>query len=86
LSDNLAGFADLLRLGDLDAMLAELPAVLPWAQYLPAPDRLEFLRELIQATEDGDTAGMLQSLTDWQQTAELYADTTVVTILTEDTE
>jgi hypothetical protein len=86
LSDNLAGFADLLRLGDLDAMLAELPATLPWTQYLPEKDRREFLAELIQATEDGDTVGMVESLKDWQQTAELYADTVVVNILNEEPE
>lgn len=86
MSDNLAGFADLLRLGDVDAMLAELPEALPWTQYLPEKDRREFLAEMIQATEDADTVGMVESLKDWQQTAELYADTTVVNILTKETE
>jgi hypothetical protein len=84
LSDNPAAFADLLRLGDVEAMLAELPTTLPWTQYLPEADRREFLAEMIQAFEDGDTPGMVETLKDWQQTAELYADTSVVTILTKD--
>jgi hypothetical protein len=86
LSDSLAGFADLLRLGDIEAMLAELPETLPWTRYLPEKDRREFLAEMIQAFEDSDTVGMVESFKDWQQTAELYADTTVVNILSEETE
>jgi hypothetical protein len=86
LSDDPAGFADLLRLGDVEAMLAELPVALPWSRYLPEADRREFLAELVQAFEDSDTAGLAESVKDWQQTAELYADTVVVDILNEKTE
>lgn len=55
-----------------------LPQVFPWVRFLTADDRMTFVQELIEvmdASEDlGSPAPVLQLITEWRHTAQIYAD------------
>lgn len=61
------------------------PQDLPWLRLLPSGDRLEFVRELVAATaaaKDADpTARVLQLITEWRYTAQVYAAPGLLEIL-----
>jgi hypothetical protein len=52
--------------------------VFPWVRFLTADDRMTFVQELIEvmdASEDlGSPAPVLQLITEWRHTAQIYAD------------
>lgn len=81
-------FTALVQRRDLDSMMELLPEVYPWVRFLPHDDRAEFLQELVntlRATEELDTvAPLVQLVTEWRHTAEVYADPVLVSILTQD--
>jgi hypothetical protein len=66
-------------------LLDLLPQVFPWLHFLPDGDRIEFARELIavwDASDDLDTpVPILQLITEWRNTAEIYADPELLTVL-----
>lgn len=59
-------------------LLDVLPQVFPWVRFLPADDKTEFVRELIEVMgaggELGSPAPTLQVITEWRNTAQIYAD------------
>ncbi|GAA3563848.1 hypothetical protein [Kribbella ginsengisoli] len=59
-------------------LLDLVPQVFPWLRFLPSGDRIEFVRELIavmDASSDVDSpAPVLQLITEWRNTAQIYAD------------
>jgi hypothetical protein len=81
-------FTALAQHRDLDSMMELLPDVYPWVRFLPDGDRAEFLQEFVdtlRATEELDTvAPLVQLITAWRHTAEIYADPALVAILTQD--
>jgi len=81
-------FSALVQHRDLDSMLELLPEVFAWVRFLPDGDRVDFLHEFIEtlrASEDLDTvAPVVQLITEWRHTAEVYADPALVAILTRD--
>ena len=66
----------------------QLPAVLPWARFLPAADVEEFTTEFVAVAEacgsTGNLAPLAQLLTEWQHTAEVHADPELSRALTRD--
>jgi hypothetical protein len=66
-------------------LLDVLPQVFPWTRFLPADDRVEFARELIDvmsASADIDSpTPVLQVITEWRNTAQVYADPELLEIL-----
>ncbi len=66
-------------------LLDLLPQVFPWLRFLPAGDRIEFVRELIavwDASHDVDSpAPVLQLITEWRNTAQVYADPELLKVL-----
>jgi hypothetical protein len=59
-------------------LLDILPKVFPWIRFLTSDDRMTFAQELIDvmdASEElGSPAPVLQVITEWRHTAEIYAD------------
>ena len=59
-------------------LLDILPKVFPWIRFLTPDDRTTFAQELIDvmdASEElGSPAPVLQVITEWRHTAEIYAD------------
>jgi hypothetical protein len=59
-------------------LLDVLPQVFPWVRFLPADDKTEFVRELIEVMsaggELGSPAPTLQVIAEWRNTAQIYAD------------
>jgi len=66
-------------------LLDLLPEVFPWLRFLPDGDRVEFTRELVavwDASEDIDSpAPVLQLITEWRNTAHVYADPELLEVL-----
>jgi hypothetical protein len=66
-------------------LLDLVPQVFPWLRFLPSGDRIEFVRELIavmDASKDVDSpAPVLQLITEWRNTAQIYADPELLEIL-----
>jgi hypothetical protein len=82
-------FAALLRDGDAAGLLMRvLPEVFPWVQFLPDPDRREFLIDLVQtlrAAEDLENlAPVTQLIVEWRHTAEVHADPELAAALRQD--
>lgn len=59
-------------------LLEILPVAFPWIRFLTADDRVAFAQELVDvmdASEDlGSPAPVLQLITEWRHTAQIYAD------------
>ncbi|ONI68482.1 hypothetical protein BWI15_36425 [Kribbella sp. ALI-6-A] len=59
-------------------LLDILPQVFPWIRFLPTDDQTEFVRELIEVMSAGEEVGspapVLQTITEWRNTAQIYAD------------
>jgi hypothetical protein len=66
-------------------LLDVLPQVFPWIRYLPTDDQAEFVRELIDVMSAGEELGspvpVLQTITEWRNTAQVYADPELLEIL-----
>lgn len=66
-------------------LLEVLPQVFPWIRFLPAADQLGFVQELIDVMsaggEVGSPAPVLQTITEWRNTAQIYADPELLDIL-----
>jgi glyceraldehyde-3-phosphate dehydrogenase/erythrose-4-phosphate dehydrogenase len=66
-------------------LLDVLPQVFPWIRFLPADDRVEFVRELIDvmsaSAEVDSPTPALQVITEWRNTAQVYADPELLEIL-----
>ena len=83
-------FVALLRgTDDERGLLARfLPDVFPWSGFLPESDRAEFAAELVatlRAVDDLDNlAPVAQLITEWQHTAEVHADPSLVALLGKD--
>ncbi len=79
-------FSALIRQQDLVILLDLLPEVFPWVRFLPEPDQRSFLVEFVEtlrATQDLDTlAPVMQLVTEWRHTAEVYADPALLAALT----
>jgi hypothetical protein len=81
-------FSALLLHRDAESMMEVLPEVFPWVAFLPVDDRRQFLEELVttvRAAEDLEIlAPVAQLITEWRHTAEVYADPTVLAVLSQD--
>jgi hypothetical protein len=81
-------FGALMRHGEMESMLEVLPDAFPWVEFLPAGDREQFLTELVttlRASDDIDNlAPVAQLITEWQHTAEVYADPALLAALRQD--
>jgi hypothetical protein len=66
-------------------LLSVIPQVFPWIRFLPEDDRVEFVRELIDVMSAGEDVGSpapaLQVITEWRNTAQVYADPELLEIL-----
>jgi len=66
-------------------LLDVLPQVFPWIRFLPAEDQTEFVRELIDVMAAGGQVGspvpVLQTITEWRDTAQVYADPELLEVL-----
>ncbi|MGA3489884.1 hypothetical protein ACK8GG_17970 [Micromonosporaceae bacterium DT55] len=63
---------------DPDLVRDLLPAVLPWARFLPPADAKQMADEFVSIAEAaasiGNTAAVSQLVTEWRHTAEIHAD------------
>jgi hypothetical protein len=59
-------------------LLDILPVVFPWIRFLTPEDRVTFAQELIDVMDASEELGtpvpVLQLITEWRHTAEIYAD------------
>jgi hypothetical protein len=66
-------------------LLEVLPEVFPWVHFLPADDRLRFLREFVDVLSAGDEIDspvpILQTITEWRNTAQIHADPELLGVL-----
>ncbi len=66
----------------------QLSAAIPWARFLPAQDRTEFLGELAECAEACAAVGVWvpleQLVREWQSTAAVYADPNTLALLRRD--
>jgi hypothetical protein len=66
-------------------LLDVLPQVFRWIRFLPAGNQLEFVREFIDVMSAGEEldspAPVLQTITEWRNTAQVYADPELLVIL-----
>lgn len=71
-------------------LLEILPQVFPWIRFLADDDRLAFAQELVDvmdASEQLETPGpVLQLITQWRHTAEIYADPELLAVLRSEVE
>jgi hypothetical protein len=60
------------------ALLAALPAALPWVRFLPDNDTRTFLAEFIETlhacADLGNVAALTHLINAWKETAEIYSD------------
>lgn len=60
------------------ALLLALPRVYPWVRFLPEPDTLAFLTELVETLDAcadlGNVAALIPVVSAWRDTAEIYSD------------
>lgn len=66
-------------------LLDVLPEVFPWIRFLPAEDKLAFVRELIDVMSAGEELDspvpVLQAIAEWRSTAQVYADPELLDVL-----
>ncbi|MFF0292444.1 hypothetical protein ACFYS8_04355 [Kitasatospora sp. NPDC004615] len=78
--------AGLVRTENIDALRQALPEALPWTTFLPAEDLDTLLAELVDtacgAVALDNLAPVAVLLTQWRHSAEIYADSTLLAILT----
>ncbi|KWX05032.1 hypothetical protein TH66_04560 [Carbonactinospora thermoautotrophica] len=72
-------FVSLLKTDDgARNLLQALPDIFPWVRFLPEQDVREFLVELVEVARASvsvdNLAPLAQLITEWQHTAEVYAD------------
>ncbi|MFC3891950.1 hypothetical protein ACFOWZ_10725 [Lentzea rhizosphaerae] len=70
-------------------MIAELtPTVFPWVRFLPPEEREHFIVELVEILEASNSLGtpapVVQLITEWKHTAEVWADPRLVETFTRD--
>jgi hypothetical protein len=57
----------------------------PWTRFLPDDEKAKFVHELIEVMSAGEQGGfavpVLQTITDWRHTADVYADPELLEIL-----
>jgi len=79
-------FGALVLHRDAESMLALLPDVFPWIIFMPEDSHRVFLDEFVttlRAALDLDNfAPVAQLITEWKHTAEVYADPTLLAVLT----
>ena len=79
---------ELVHLGQADLVRRVVAGVFPWATFLPAEDRDQFITELIdtlRAAEDIDNlAPVAQLMREWRTSAEVYADPELLSALSRD--
>lgn len=80
-------FVAMMRVDSVRADITEIvPVAFPWVRYLPDDEVPEFIRELVEALEAGESldnyAPVVQVLAEWRHTAEVYADPELLRILT----
>jgi hypothetical protein len=67
-----------------------LPTAFPWVRFLPKEDVQAFVVELVEVLEGAEAlenpAPLVQVVSDWQRTAEVYADPELLAILGSDGE
>jgi hypothetical protein len=82
--------AGLVRVEHADVVRRLLPDALPWTTFLPESDLEEFLSELVTvsrgAVELGNLAPIAVLLTQWQHSAEVYADPALLAIVTRESD
>jgi hypothetical protein len=80
----------LARSGELAVLHRLLPDALPWVTFLPEPDFESFVTELVAvargAADLGNLSPIAVLLTQWRHSAEIYADPTLLEILTREPE
>lgn len=78
----------LLRSADRELLRRVLPEALPWVSFLPVGDVETMLDELVKVTRAASALDNLSPiatlLVQWRHTAEVYADPTLLAILTRD--
>ena len=66
-------------------LLDVLPQVFPWIRFLPTASQVAFVHELIDVMTAGEEidspAPVLQTITEWRNTAQVYADPELLEIL-----
>jgi glyceraldehyde-3-phosphate dehydrogenase/erythrose-4-phosphate dehydrogenase len=69
-------------------LLEILPKVFPWIRFLTDGDRMTFAQELVDAMDASESLGsptpVLQLITEWRHTAEIYADPELLAALGSD--
>ncbi|MFE4398387.1 MULTISPECIES: hypothetical protein [Streptomycetaceae] len=82
--------AELARAGDAAALRQALPVALPWCTVLPDGDLDTLITELADtargAVAPDDLAPVELLLTQWQHSAEVYADPALLAVLTREPE
>lgn len=82
--------AGLVRAENVEMIRTLLPDAAPWVAFLPSNDFDAFVAELVNvargAAELGNLAPVAVLLTQWQHTAEVYADPVLLEILTREPE
>ncbi len=70
---------------DLPEAATHLSEVFPWVRSLPPDDQLTFLREFVDVLSAGAEANsltpVLQTITEWRNTAQIHADPELLDIL-----
>lgn len=81
-------FGALVLHRDAESMLVLLPDIFPWVTFLPGATHRTFLDEFVltlRAALDMDNfAPVAQLINEWKHTAEVYADPTLLAVLTGD--
>lgn len=83
-------FVELMKHDDrMPALVTEIiPAAFPWVRFLPAEGVREFVVELVGVLQASEAlmnpAPLVQLITDWRHTAEVYADPELLAILSRD--
>lgn len=80
--------AGLVRSSDPATLRRVLPEALPWVTFLPEEDFATFLAELVAVAQGAASLDNLSPiavlLTQWQHSAEIYADPALLAILTKE--
>ncbi|MFF7632360.1 hypothetical protein ACFZB9_04300 [Kitasatospora sp. NPDC008050] len=78
--------AGLVRTGNIDALRQAVPEALPWCTFLPAEDVDTLLLELVDTARGAvaldNLAPIALLLTQWQHSAEVYADPALLALVT----
>ncbi|NEC91520.1 hypothetical protein G3I71_38240 [Streptomyces sp. SID12501] len=82
--------AGLVHTENIEALRQALPEALPWSTLLPAEDVDTLLAELVDTAREAvaldNLAPIALLLTQWRHSAEIYADPTLLAILTREPE